>query len=59
MSVLVGRRLFCAEVFSKENMEQEGMQILVEVRSNFPEIGKRRKGTVSLAIAFSQGLVST
>jgi hypothetical protein len=56
---VVDRRLFCIEALSEESVEQKGMQILVEVRSNFPENGKRRKGAVSLAITISQGLVST
>ena len=34
---VVGRRLFCVEVFSRESMEQKGMQILVGVRSNSSE----------------------
>ena len=41
--MLVGRRLFCTEVFSKEEMEQKGMTILAEVRSYFPEIRKTSK----------------
>jgi hypothetical protein len=44
MSSLVGGRLFCTEAFSRESVEQKGMQILVEVRSNFPEIWKTSKG---------------
>ena len=44
MSVLVNRRLFCAEVFLKERMEQKGMRILAGVRSNFAENRKISKG---------------
>ena len=59
MSVLVSRRLFCAEAFSKESVERKGMMILVVVGCDFSENEKRRKGKVSLAIYVSQGLVST
>ena len=59
MSVLVNWRALCAEASSKENVEQRAMKILAGVGSNFPENGKGRKGTVSLAIYVSQGLVST
>ncbi len=38
--IVVDRRLFCAEASSKEGVEREGMQILVSVRSDFPEIRK-------------------
>ncbi len=59
MSVLVSRRLFCAEVFPKGRMERKGMRILVIVGCDFPENGKCRKSKVSLAIYVSQGLVRT
>ena len=59
MRVLVSRRAFCAEAFSRESVEQKAMRILVIVGCDFPENGKGRKGKVSLAISFSQGLVST
>ena len=59
MSVLVSRRGFCAEVFSKERMERKLMRILVIVGCDFPENGKRRKSKVFLAIYVSQELVST
>ena len=59
MSVLVSRRVFCAEVFPKGRMEREAMRILVIVGCDFPENGKCRKSKVSLAIYVSQGLVST
>jgi hypothetical protein len=36
-SVLVSRRLFGAEVSSKEGVEPEGMKILAGVRTNFSE----------------------
>ena len=58
MSVLVGRRTVCAEAFSRECVERVVMKILAGVGSNFPENGKGRKNTVSLAIIFNQGLVS-
>ena len=44
MRILVGRRLICIEAFSRESVEQIGMKILVEVRSDFPEIWKTSKG---------------
>ena len=53
MSVLVSRRTFCAEVFSRERMEREVMRILVIVGSDFTENVKRRKGKVSSAIYVS------
>ena len=59
MSVLVSRRVFCAEGFSKERLERKATKILARVGGNFPENGKRRKSKVSLAIFISQGLVST
>ena len=59
MSVLVSRRVFCAEVFPRGRMEREAMRILVIVGCDFPENGKCRKSKVSLAIYVSQGLVST
>ena len=59
MSVLVSRRTFCAEDFSRERLEREVMRILVIVRCDFAENAKRRKGKVSLAIYVSQGLVRT
>jgi len=59
MSVAVNWRTFCAEVFSRERMERKVMIILAGVGSNFPENGKGRKSTVSLAIFVNQGLVST
>lgn len=40
-------------------MERKAMRILVEVRSNSPENGERRKSKVSLALSINQGLVST
>ena len=58
MSVLVSRRLLCAEVFLRGRMERGGMRILVIVGCDFPENGKCRKSKVSLAIYVSQGLVS-
>jgi len=57
--MVVNRRLFCVEVFSKEGMEQKGMRILVEVRSNLSENERCRKGKVSSAIAINRGLVSS
>ena len=59
MSVRVSRRVFCVEVFSRESMERKAMRILVIVGCDCPENGQGRKGKVSLAISFSQGLVST
>ena len=59
MSVLVSRRVFCAEVFPRGRMEREAMRILVIVGCDFPENGKCRKSKVSLAIYVSQGLIST
>ena len=59
MSVLVSWRGFCAEALSRDGVERKPMKILVEVGSNFPENGKRRKNTVSLALIINQGLVST
>ena len=59
MSVLVDWRPFCVESFSREGVERKGMKILAGVGSNFPENGKRRKNTVSLALIVNQGLVST
>ena len=59
MSVLVSRRTFCAEVFSRERMEREVMRILVIVGSDSDENSECRKSKVSLAIFFSQGLVRT
>jgi hypothetical protein len=59
MNVLVSRRGFCTEVFSKESMERKPMRILVIVGCDFPENGKRRKSKVFLAIYVSQELVST
>ena len=59
MSVLVSRRTFCAEDFSRERLEREVMRILVIVGCNILENRMRRKGKVSLAIYVSQGLVST
>lgn len=59
MSVLVSRRLFCAEVSSREGVEREGMRILAIVGCDFSENEKCRKSKVSLAIYVIQGLVST
>jgi len=59
MNVLVSRRGFRAEVFSRESMERKLMRILVIVGCDFPENGKRRKSKVFLAIYVSQELVST
>ena len=59
MSVLVNWRGFCVEASSKDGVERKLMKILAGVGSNFPENGKGRKSTVSLAIIFNQGLVST
>ena len=51
--VLVSRRLFCAEVFSRERVERKGMRILVIVGCDFSENEKRRKSKVSLAMYVS------
>jgi hypothetical protein len=59
MSVLVSRRAFCSEGFSRERLEQKAMRILVIVGCDFPENGKYRKSKVFLAIFVSQELVST
>ena len=59
LSIVVSRRLFCIEVFSRERVEQKGMRILVEVRSNLSENERYRKGKVSSAISINRGLVST
>ena len=59
MSVLVSRRVFCAEVFPRGRVERKAMRILVIVGCDFPENGKCRKSKVSLTIYVSQGLVST
>ncbi len=59
MSVLVSRRVFCAEDSPRGGLEREAMRILVIVGCDFPENGKCRKSKVSLAISFSQGLVRT
>ena len=59
MSVLVSRRLFCAEVFPGGRMERKGMRILVIVGCDFLENRKCRKSKVSSAIYVSRGLVST
>lgn len=59
MSDRVSRRLFCTEASSREGVERKGMTILAIVGCDFPENGKCRKSKVSLAIYFSQGLVST
>ncbi len=59
MSVLVSRRVFCAEAFLRGRVEREAMRILVIVGCDFPENGKCRKSKVSLAIYVSQGLVRT
>ena len=59
MSDRVSGRLFCTEAFSKESVERKGMMIQAIVGCDFPENGKCRKSKVSLAIFFSQGLVST
>ena len=58
-SKLVSRRGFCTEFSSREGLERKPTRILVIVGSDFPENGKHRKGKVSLAIFFSQGLVSS
>jgi len=59
MSILVSRRVFCAEAFSRESVERKAMRILVIVGCDSPENGECRKSKVSLAIYVSQGLVST
>lgn len=59
MDFRVSRRAFCVEASFKEGVEREAMRILVVVGCDIPENGIRRKGKVSLAIYFSQGLVST
>ena len=59
MSVLVNRRGFCVEAFSREGVKQIPMRILVIVGSDFTENVKRRKSKVFLAIYVSQELVST
>jgi hypothetical protein len=59
LSILVSRRGFCAEIFSRENVERKLMRILAVVGCDFFENKKCLKGKVSLAIYVSQGLVST
>ena len=59
MSVLVSWRTLCAEALSRDGVERRVMKILAGVGSNFPENGKGRKNTVSLALIVNQGLVST
>ena len=59
MSVLVNWRTFCVEALSRDGVERKVMKILAGVGSNFPENGKGRKNTVSLALIVNQGLVST
>ena len=59
MSVLVNWRTFCVEALPKGGVERKVMKILAGVGSNFPENGKGRKSTVSLALIVNQGLVST
>ena len=59
MSVLVSRRVFCAEGFSKERLERKATKILARVGGNFTENVKCRKSKVFLAIYVSQELVST
>ena len=58
-SVLVGRRAFCVEDFLRGRLEREVTRILVIVGCDILENGMRRKGKVSLAMYFIQGLVST
>ena len=58
MSVLVNRRVFCAEVFLRGRMERKAMRILLIVGSDSTENVECRKSKVSLAIYVSQGLVS-
>ena len=41
LSVLVNRRLFSTEAFSRERVELKGMRILAGVRSNFSENRER------------------
>jgi len=43
-NIVVNRRFFCLEVFSRERMEQEEMRILAGVGSNFVEKSKISKG---------------
>jgi len=59
MNVLVSRRSFCTEGFSRERLERKLMRILVIVGCDFSENEKRRKSKVFLAIYVSQELVST
>ncbi len=47
---MVNRRLFSAEVFSKERMELEGMRILGGVRTDFAENRKISLGQGLLGI---------
>ena len=58
-NVLVSRRGFCAEAFSRESVERKSMRILVIVRCDILENRIRRKSKVSLAMYVIQGLVST
>ena len=53
MNVLVSRRGFCVEGFSRERLERKLMRILVIVGCDFLENGKRRKSKVSSAILVS------
>ena len=50
MSVLVNWRTFCVEALSRDGVERKVMKILAGVGSNFPENGKGRMSTVSLAL---------
>ena len=50
MSVLVSRRVFCAEASMRVGVEREAMRILVVVGCDSPENGECRKSKVSLAI---------
>ena len=50
MSVLVSWRTLCAESLSRDGVERRVMKILAGVGSNFPENGKGRMSTVSLAL---------
>ena len=50
MSVLVSWRAFCLEALPRGGVERKAMKILAGVGSNFPENGKGRKSTVSLAL---------
>ena len=59
MSVLVSRRVFCAEVFPRGRVERKAMRILVIVGCDISENEIRRKGKVFLAIYVSQELVSS